>query len=265
MNTEENVQETVANTEKKAKPVGIKILLSGFENSGKTTLCSQLEDVFIVNFDRKHFTLPNVDFTEILDYKPNYKDEYEFLANKGLAMKHSIIENLLQKLKKYKEVYGKLPKTIVFDTVTHLDNMVADYCIKNFKGGYGEAYLKLASDVDEFNEFIEQTLIAKGINVVIVAHTEFDKDKELLTIPTNSKRFRNVGSWTAAVNESIFIRKTPEEGRVIILKSNRYPVRSTIDEFKGETEVQIELKDFNFNDYLNKRVNVSTQLNSRKF
>lgn len=254
--TKENVEQ---------KTTGVKILLSGFENSGKTTLCAQLEDVFIINFDRKHFTLPNVDFTEILDYKPNGNDEYELLANKGLAMKHSIIENILTKMKKYKEVYNKLPKTIVFDTVTHLDNMVADYCIKNFKGGYGESYLKIASDMNEFNEFIEQKLIANGINVILVAHTEYDKDKELLTIPTNSKRFRNVGSWTAAVNESIFIRKTPEEGRVVILKSNRYPVRSTLNEYEGESEVQLELKDFNFNDYLNKRIQITTQLNNRKF
>lgn len=247
------------------KNVGVKILLAGFENSGKTTLCAALDGVFIVNFDRKHFTLPNVDFTEILDYKPNGADEYELLANKGLAMKHSIIDNILTKMKRYKGVYGKLPKTIVFDTVTHLDNMVMDYCLKNFKGGYGESYLKMSSDMNEFNEFIEQKLIANGINVILVAHTEYDKDKELLTIPTNSKRFRNVGSWTAAVNESIFIRKTPEEGRVVILKSNRYPVRSTLNEFEGESEVQIELKDFNFNDYLNKRITIVTNLNNRKF
>lgn len=262
MDTNENKK-----TKKAPKTVGVKLLLAGFENSGKTTLCSQLDDVFIVNFDRKHFTLPNVDFTEIQEYKPNGDEEYELIANKGLAMQHCIVQNILEKFKKYKEVYGKLPKTVVFDTVTHLDNMVADYCIKNFKGGYGEAYLKIASDMNEFNEFIEQKLIANGINVVLVAHTEYDKDKELLTIPTNSKRFRNVGSWTAAVNESIFIRKTPEEGRVVILKSNRYPVRTTLtnEDYIGESEVQVELVDFDFNEYLNKRISATEELNSRKF
>ena len=44
----------------------IKLLISGFENTGKSTTASKIEDAMVINFDRKEygFAVPHMNITE---------------------------------------------------------------------------------------------------------------------------------------------------------------------------------------------------------
>ena len=88
----------------------IKLLVSAYESSGKSTLTSTIKDALVINFDRKEygFNVPHANFT-------NYE---------GMG---SVINFINEKIKKYKESFNTLPKVVVLDTVTQLYSAMARY------------------------------------------------------------------------------------------------------------------------------------------
>jgi len=207
--------------------MAIKLLISGFENTGKSTTASKISNAMVVNFDRKEygFAVPHMNITEY----------------NGID---GLIDTINEKLGVYQEKVGKLPETIVLDTVTQFYSTMQAYNDNNFKGF--DIHKNNNRDTLNLNAYIEDVLIANGINVVIVAHTIFDADTARHIIPATGQ-FGKAGSWMSVVNEAIFIEK--KSGKFIIhQRSMKHPCRTTLDGL----EDAVESDKYDINDHIAK-------------
>lgn len=202
--------------------MAIKLLVSGFENTGKSTVAAAIENAMVVNFDRKEygFAVPHINITKYEGIFP-------------------LIDTINEKLGIYQEKLGKLPDTIVLDTVTQFYSTMQHFNNDKYKGF--DIHSANNKDTLELNAYIEDVLLANGVNVVIVAHTIFDPDTARHIIPA-SGQFAKAGSWLSVVNDAIFIEKKSNK-RVIHQKSLKFPCRTTIDDI--ETEVDADKYDIN--------------------
>jgi GTPase SAR1 family protein len=205
---------------------GIKLLVCGFESSGKSTTTSKIDKALVVNFDRKEYA-----------YKVPHTNITEFT---GIP---AIIETVMSKAAKYKEKYNELPKTIVLDTVTQLNSAIQKYNLNKFTGF--DVHTNNNKDTLALNDFIENTLIANGINVVIVAHTNYDENTARYVIPSTGA-FAKAGSFLSIVNESVFIEK--KNGKLVVHHRNlKLPCRTTIESYPDKEPIE----DYDINKHIN--------------
>lgn len=207
--------------------MAIKVLISGYENTGKTTLISKIQNALVINCDSKEFSIDKVVYS---DYK-NYTGLQDFM------------QFTFDKIKLYKSKFNKFPKYIVFDTITHLYAKMIQFNSKKFKGF--EIHSTNNLETMELNNFLE-VIISKDINVIIVAHTKVDEKTGKHIIPSQGN-FKDCGSFLSICNEAIFIERSLDN-HLIHLKSNFLPVRSL---YQWEQE-SIPFNEFNINDYLEK-------------
>ncbi len=207
--------------------MAIKLLISGFENTGKSTTASKIANAMVVNFDRKEygFKVPHMNITEY----------------NGID---GLIDTINEKLGVYKEKVGKLPETIVLDTVTQFYTTMQGYNDDHFKGF--DIHKNNNRDTMHLNAYIEDVLIANNINVVIVAHTTFDADTARHIIPATGQ-FGKAGSWMSVVNEAIFIEK--KSGKFVIhQRSMKHPCRTTL----ADLEDSLDSDKYDINDHIAK-------------
>lgn len=154
---------------------GIKLLVSAFESSGKSTITSQLEGVLVINFDHKEygFKVPHVNLKE-----------YEGMQK--------LLDDISAKIHAYKDKFGDFPTTIVFDTVTQMYSAMQRYNAEKYKGF--DIHTNNNRDTLDFNNFIETTIVPSGINAVIVAHAMYDEATARHIIPATGA-FAKAGSW----------------------------------------------------------------------
>jgi len=203
----------------------VKLLVVGESNSGKTTVTSKLEKALVVSIDGKTYPY------KVPHYRPATYSGIENFKNE-----------MISKLKSYKEKYGERPQTIVFDTVTKLYEEMYKYAQKNFKGF--DVHNAIANDTLSFNDLIEDFLIANGVNVVIIAHVVWEKDTNSWVVPATGA-FAKSGSWLSLVDESSFIYKQGNS-RMISHSEMKYPCRTTCDmpvkEKIDEYDINVHMK-----------------------
>jgi hypothetical protein len=136
----------------------------------------------------------------------------------------ALIDTINSKVAAYKEKMGELPETIVFDTVTQFYTMIQAYNENNYKGF--AVHTNNNKDTLNFNAYIEDTLLANNVNVVIVAHTTWDSDTARHVIPATGQ-FGKAGSWLSVVANSIFLEKKNDK-IVVHQKSMKFPARTTL-------------------------------------
>jgi hypothetical protein len=195
----------------------VKLLVSAFESSGKSTITSQLKDALVFNFDHKEysFRVPHVNIKE-----------YQGIDN--------LIELISQKIELYQEKMGSLPKTVVFDTVTQLYSSMQRYNGDKYKGF--DEHRQNNLDTLAFNSFVEDSLIPSDINVVIVAHTMYDESTSRYTIPATGA-FKNAGSWLSVVNDSVFIEK--KANKLVVHTNNlKFPSRTTLQDLPTGVDIE---------------------------
>jgi len=205
----------------------IKLLISGFENTGKSTTASKIEDALVVNFDRKTygFTAPHMNVTEY----------------NGID---GLIDTINEKLGVYQERMGKLPKTVVLDTVTQFYSTMQAYNDNAYKGF--DIHKNNNRDTLNLNAYIEDVLIANDVNVVIVAHTVFDADTARHIIPATGQ-FGKAGSWLSVVNDAVFIEK--KSGNFVVhQRSMKFPCRTTL----SGIEDSVDSKNYDINEHIKK-------------
>jgi len=195
----------------------VKLLVCGFESCGKSTITSGIHDALVVNFDRKEygFKVPHVNypiFTGMDD----------------------LINTLNEKVGAYQDRYNELPKTVVVDTVTQLYSAIQKHNGERYKGF--DIHSNNNADTLAFNGYIEDTLIANGVNVIIVAHTVYDSDTARHIIPA-SGQFAKSGSWLSVVNDAIFIEKKSNK-LIVHQQSMKFPCRSTIPDIAASVPVE---------------------------
>lgn len=137
--------------------MAIKLLISGESNSGKTTLTKDLVDTLVVSYDGKKypFPVPHVLVTQFTSTQ-------------------ELINAINEKIVTYKDKFGKYPKTIVIDTVSKIFDTLLDACSAKHTGF--KVYSELNREIHEFTSYIQNTLIASDMNVILISHAIWDQD-----------------------------------------------------------------------------------------
>jgi len=155
---------------------GIKLAIVALENSGKTTLVSKIKDALIVSTDNKAFKgkVPHFRYSE-------YNGIEDFT------------NTVMSKLEAYNEKFGNYPKTLVIDSVTHLQANMEKWANEKFTGF--NIWSNLGKEILLVNEFLE-SLAEEGINIVFTAHVQFDPDTARYKIQSPGQFGKN-GSTTS--------------------------------------------------------------------
>lgn len=188
-------------------PNGIKLGIIAMENSGKTTLISQIKDALVVSTDNKAFTgkVPHFRYS-------TYGGIEDFLGT------------LESKIESYQEKFKKLPRTLVLDSVTHLAVNMEKYW--NDKATGFNVWSGLGKDITTLNAYLEDVIIPNGINVVFTSHCQFDKDTARYTISAAGQFGKN-GSWLSVTDNASFLEV--KGGKRVIQHTNpKFPCRSNL-------------------------------------
>jgi len=137
--------------------MSVKLLISSEANAGKTTLTKSLKDALVVSHDGKKypFKVPHV-----------MVDTFDSST--------ALINLINQKILAYREKFGAYPKTIVFDSVSKIFDTILDNCSIKHTGF--KIYSELSREIHDITDYVQNTLIASDMNVVLISHAIWDQE-----------------------------------------------------------------------------------------
>lgn len=210
----------------------VKYLLSGLSNAGKTTLLSSLKDAFVISHDGKNFPFP-IPHTNVAEFSSSAE------LNKLIT----------EKVQLYKAKNGKLPATLAIDSVSKIFDTLYDIC--NVKHSGFKIYSELNKEIHEFTDFIQNTLIANGINVVLLSHATYDSETSQYIL-VGKGDFSKRGGFLAEVDFADFI-ETKNNKRVIHHKSTKFPARCLLSDMPDSQPIE----EFVLQEYIDKLTKVN--------
>lgn len=180
-----------------------KILINAKAGMGKTSLIQSLTDAYVISRDGKDFAfeIPHTVFTDFVGMQPMI-DGYDITEDDGTV---THVDGILDKLFKYKEAFGKLPTTIVWDSVSQTLQDIIDYSNVNFKNF--DVHSNINKEVATLTKFIQEYLVANGINVVLMNHI-FWSESEGGYVMTGQGKFREKGGFYSVVDHAVCIEMT---------------------------------------------------------
>ena len=205
--------------------MAIKLLISGESNSGKTTLTKDLKDTLVVSYDGKKYPFP-----------------IPHVMVPPFDSTNQLIEIINSKIVTYKEKFGQYPKTIVIDTVSKIFDTLLDNCNTKYNGF--KIYSELNKEIHEFTEYIQNTLIASDMNVVIISHAIWNTDTSKYEL-VGKGDFAKRGGFLAETDEAIFVEVKTNK-RILHFRSTKYPARTLVDELPDN----INVNEFNLQDHI---------------
>lgn len=116
-------------------------------------------------------------------------------------------------------------------------------------------YSNLDKEIKAFTNYIEDTLIASGINVVILSHAIYDSETSKYNL-VGKGSFAKVGSFLSVVDESIFI-ETKNSKRILHFRSTKFPAR-TLQEDNPDS---MPVDEFNLGTYVTHLEEVNSAVN----
>ncbi len=204
---------------------GIKLGIIALENSGKTTIISQLEGALVASTDNKAFA--------------GKVPHFRYSTYGGID---DLLNTFNSKIEAYVEKFGHVPRTLVIDSVTHLANNMERYW--NEKATGFAVWGGLGKDILAFNAYLEEVIIPEGINVVFTAHCQFDKDTSKYTIAAPGAFGKN-GSWMSVTDEAVFLEIKGGK-RVIHFTNPKFPCRSLLE----DSPESMDVSEFTINTYI---------------
>ena len=205
--------------------MAIKLLISGESNSGKTSLTKDLKDTLVISYDGKKYPFP---VPHVL--VPQFDSTAQLVAT------------INDKIVAYKEKFKVYPKTIVIDTVSKIFDTLLDACRTKHTGF--KVYDALNAEITAFTAYLQNTLIASDMNVIIISHAIWDQDTAKYNL-VGKGDFGKRGSFLSEVDEAIFI-ETKNGKRIIHFKATKFPARTLTEGVPDSMPVE----EFNLQDYM---------------
>jgi len=185
--------------------MSVKLLISAEANSGKTTLTRDLEDSLVISHDGKRYPFP---VPHVL--VPTFDTA------------QGLIELVTEKIGAYKEKFGHYPATIVFDSVSKIFDTMFSNCNEKFKNF--TIYSELDKEITAFTAFIENSLVASDMNVILISHALYDAETAKYSL-VGKGSFAKRGGFLAEVDEAIFV-ELKNNKRLLHFRSSKLPARS---------------------------------------
>jgi hypothetical protein len=205
--------------------MSIKLLIAAESNGGKTTLTKDLQNALVVSHDGKKYPYP---VPHVMVDTFDSVQELITLTN--------------DKIVAYKERYKAYPKTVVFDSVSKIFDTLLDTC--NIKHTGFKIYSELDKEIHEFTDYVQNTLIASDMNVILISHALYDAETTKYNL-IGKGNFQKRGGFLAEVDQALFI-ETKNNKRILHFRSTKFPART----LRAEDPDSIPVDDFNLQDYL---------------
>lgn len=186
-------------------------------NIRKTTVISKLQDALVVSTDNKAFVgkIPH----------------FRYSTYEGID---SLLGTIEEKIESYISKFGKPPRTLVIDSVTHLAVNMEKYW--NEKATGFNVWSGLGKDITALNAYLEDVIIPNGINVVFTSHCQFDKDTARYTISAAGQFGKN-GSWLSVTDNASFLEV--KAGKRTVHHTNpKFPCRSNLADIPESQSVE---------------------------
>lgn len=200
--------------------MSVKLLISAEANSGKTTLTKSLKNSLVISHDGKKYPYP---IPHVL--VPTFNSAQE------------LVDTTIEKIEAYKERFGSYPETIVFDSVSKIFDTIHTNCNEKYKGF--TIYSELDKEISTFTSFIENSLVASGMNVVLISHAIYDADTAKYNL-VGKGSFSKRGGFLAEVDNAIFL-EVKSNKRMVHFRSTKLPARTLEESLPDSTNVE----DFN--------------------
>lgn len=199
--------------------MAVKLLISGVSNSGKTTLTQSLDpkQTLVISHDGKNYPypLPHINI--------NTFDSAEELN-----------QLITDKVQAFKEKIGHYPSTIVIDSVSKIFDTIMD-SMNNKHTGFN-VYSNLNKEINAFTSYIQNTLIASEINVVLLSHAIYDPDTTNYNL-VGKGDFAKRGGFLAEVDNAVFLLSKGNK-RTVYHKSTKYPARSILPDMPEHQPIE---------------------------
>lgn len=205
--------------------MSVKLLISAEANAGKTTLTKNLKNSLVISHDGKKYPFP-VPHVVV----PSFETTEE------------LINITVEKLEAYKSKFKKYPETVVFDSVSKVFDTLYTACNEKYTGF--KIYSQLDKEITAFTSFIENSLIASDLHVVLISHAIYDADTAKYSLVAKGS-FAKRGGFLAEVDESIFINIKSNK-RILHFRSTKLPARTLQDELPDNLPVD----EFNLQDHI---------------
>jgi len=205
--------------------MSVKLLISAEANSGKTTITKDLENSLVISHDGKRYPFP-VPHVMI----PTFDSISE------------LVTTVVEKIEAFKDKFGEYPETMVFDSVSKIFDTIHANCNEKFKGFV--IYSELDKEIVAFTSFIENSLIASGMNVVLISHALYDTETAKYNL-VGKGSFAKRGGFLAEVDEAIFL-EVKSNKRIAHFKSTKLPARSLQEDIAASMPVD----DFNLQEHI---------------
>lgn len=211
----------------------VKLLISGLANTGKTSLLKDLKDTLVIAHDGKKFPfkIPHVNVDDFISAA-------------------ELIQLTNDKISAYEKRFKEFPKTVVFDSVSKVFETMNNYCNERYSGF--TVYSTLDKEVTAFTNYIENILIANGVNVIIVSHATYDADTANYTL-VGKGSFQKKGGFLSLCDHGIFL-ETKNGKRLVHLKSGKFPARTTLSDIPDS----MSMEEYSLSDHMDK---IASQVN----
>jgi hypothetical protein len=130
-----------------------------------------------------------------------------------------------EKVDAYVDKFGNPPKTIVFDSVSRIFNIIENYCNSRYTGF--NVYSELNKDINKFVNFIEEEILPSGINVIIISHSIYDENVNGYQLVSSGK-FKTLGSFYSVVDNAVAI-EIKSNKRIVHHRNPKMLARTVLD------------------------------------
>jgi GTPase SAR1 family protein len=135
----------------------VKVLISGEASAGKTTLIKSLTNALLLSHDGK---------------KPVVQLPHVYI--RSFVSVTDLLTTFNEKIEAYNEKFGNYPETIIIDSISRVYDTISNYCNEKYTGF--NIYSAMDKDIKLLNSYIEDTLIASGMNVILISHAIYDAE-----------------------------------------------------------------------------------------
>lgn len=191
---------------------------------GKTTLLQTLEEVLVIARDGKKYPFPQA-HVNVEDY----------------TSADQLIDVIVDKVGAYEKKNGKLPKTVVIDSISKILLDIEGYVLEQVKN---YPYGKVNNEIKRVVDFIESDL-ANTFNVILVSHALYSEDTSGYSLVNAGGSYGKKGGILSEVDEAIFLELKGKK-RIIHFRNPRMAARTTMAELPDSMPEE----DFNLKDHV---------------